>query len=486
MHLKILNTKSYNIDKEYLISELLLEFAAYLLAHNDIQILIEDKKLDIISQIKKQKDFSTKIEAEGKFYDINVKIILWKDKQKKTKYICGEDNVVYREDLLKISENICIYVSSPYFDELKKNNLIDALNYDKTASAILKFADEKLHEYIVELKTQSDSDLLNMIKEDEAYPTEFKGTITDNIILKKQEIFDLVAVEVVKNISPIKDTRVRKLNYQLIVEAINSNPSSLKKILEEVFNLSKEKQDELANILEHVTLNNIITTMQEVSNRLTFLDVLYEIIYGDSCKKMKERTEFQKILEDELWIFGDQYKFGATDESLRKILIKHIKELGREEFIGTIDLKSEQLNNIPDICLFNKQKIGTKYQNLIVEIKRPTVDIGEEQISQIKKYAYAIKDEPGFDNQNTVWNFILIGRNLTKFALHELEGKKDCLLHEMDNIKIYVKKWADLIEEEKLRYEYFKELSKLKISNEDITKDLQNRWAKIAKLKQKD
>lgn len=394
-------------------------------------------------------------------------------------YLCGVSNVVYHEDTLTgVKENVSVYVSSKYFDEMKMKGTIDADNYDQISKDIVNFADESLFQFLENLKNKTDSELLQAIKEDESYP--FKGEISDVIIKEQQKMFDIVALEVVKNYKKTIDPKIKKLNYKLIAEAINTNPSSLKKILAEVFNLSKDKQDELAKILDNISLNNIISTMQEVTNRLLFLDVLNEIIYGTSAKEMKERTEFQKILLDELCIFGDKYKYGTDDQSLKNILKKHIKELGRAEFIDVnADVDNEELNNIPDFCLFNKQKIGEKYENLIVEIKRPIKDIGEEQISQIKKYAFAIKDDPGFDKTATTWNFILVGRKFDKFAISELSGKIDGLINDADGIKIYIKKWSDIITEQKLRYEYFKEHSQIKITELDVSGDLENRWNKI-------
>lgn len=159
-------------------------------------------------------------------------------------------------------------------------------------------------------------------------------------------------------------------------EAINTNPASLKTILTEVFNLTQQQQDDLAELLTHTHLPEIIDTAKTVSDRLVFLQVLEQMVYNNSIgAPIKERTQFHKVLLKELWIFGEKYTLGTSDQSLRNLLKAHIKCLGRDELLPEIPPEAiDDLTRIPDICLF--QQICPSYENfehLVIELKRPTL-----------------------------------------------------------------------------------------------------------------
>ncbi len=474
--------KNYYLDerKFEIMGELVSEFAGYLLAHNEIKIIYDGTEIDVNQNIDCQKDYS----YNNNGITANVKIIKWKNIKSKQRYICGNENTVYQEDTLKSSEdNISVYISSSYFDELKNKGLIDAENYDEIYMKIIDFANSCLKQFVDELILKNEKILLEEIQNDDSYP--FSSEVSDPLEKEQQKLFDIVAVEIAKNSPQIRksNNQNKKLTNQLILEAIKTNPSSLKKILKEVFNLTKEKQNELAEILEHTSLNNIITTMQEVTERLTFLEELYHIVYTDCGKKMKERTEFQKILLDELWIFGDKYKYGTDDQSLKNVLKKHLKELTKDDDELTEQQQNNpDLNNIPDICLWNNQKIGDVFENLVVEIKRPTKKLGQKEWGQIERYAIAVANEPGFAQTN--WYFVLIGNDYDEFVKTKLKSFNNNLIMNQENIKVKILKWADVIAENKLRYEYFKEKSKIVLQESDITNSINKRWEKL-KIKAK-
>ena len=107
-----------------------------------------------------------------------------------------------------------------------------------------------------------------------------------------------------------------------------------------------------------------------------FLQVLEEMVYNDSVgKAIKERTQFHKVLLKELWIFGEKYTLGTSDQSLRNLLKAHLNCLGRDELTPEIPPEAvEDLTRIPDLCLF--QQICPSYENfehLVIELKRPTL-----------------------------------------------------------------------------------------------------------------
>ena len=273
----------------------------------------------------------------------------------------------------------------------------------------------------------------------------------------------MLAVQVNRAVPQLKTSprQTKKLTYRLMREAINTNPASIKTILTEVFNLTQQQQDDLAELLTHTHLPEIIDTAKTVSDRLVFLQVLEQMVYNNSIgAPIKERTQFHKVLLKELWIFGEKYTLGTSDQSLRNLLKAHINCLGRDELLPEIPPEAiDDLTRIPDICLF--QQICPSYENfehLVIELKRPTLTLTLKELDQIRDYALTVADNPMFDKTRTKWHFILLGQDLDQRVRSALENQVigDGNYYNAGNISISVFEWSKIIQDNKLKYEYLR------------------------------
>ena len=256
-------------------------------------------------------------------------------------------------------------------------------------------------------------------------------------------------------------------------EAINTNPSSIQKILNEVFNLTPKQQDDLAELLTHTHLPEIIDVAKTVSDRLTFIHILEQMVYNDSLgKPIKERTQFHKLLLKELWIFGEKYTLGTSDQSLKNLLIEHIKCLGRDELIPEIPPKaSEDLTRIPDICLFRQICPSYEhYEHLVIELKRPTLTLKKKELDQIEDYAMTVAENPLFDKSTTKWRFILLGQDFDDYVVRRLsnrtQGDGNLYNSEDGSIAISVLKWSTIIQDNKFKYEFLRKKLNYELSND--------------------
>ena len=105
-------------------------------------------------------------------------------------------------------------------------------------------------------------------------------------------------------------------------------------------------------------------------------------------------------MAQEYWIFGDNYQFGAADNTLRTVLKKYLHFLGRNDFEELV-LDEKNADKIPDICLWKQYKKdyqGNK-ENLIIEIKKPTLEVGMKEVNQVQTYANKIIEDPAFPKQ---------------------------------------------------------------------------------------
>ena len=130
-----------------------------------------------------------------------------------------------------------------------------------------------------------------------------------------------------------------------------------------------------------------------------------------------------------------------------------------------------------DIFAFRQTKDSNNIENIIVELKRPNIKLGELELSQIKTYMRLIYQEPQFNSSKAKWTFILIGNKLDDSGTIEGEydtnkawGKKDLVYHvdkNSQNYEIFVKTWSTVFDDFEMRHDFL--LKKLQIRRKSLT-----------------
>ncbi len=459
-----------------LVPELLSTFAPYLLAYQDISIKYNGVIIDPIQQIKTRVEKELCYQEEGK-NEVKAKAIAiqWKQSQFSKLYICGSSGVVYAEEeytpLKKTT--ISVYLMGDHFEKMHREN---TLAFGLADPAYAFFTDEAkkfAKELAQEQESKNAADEILSLKEEGLYP--YDGEPEDEVNKAERSVFDMFAVQINRAVPQLKSSHkeTKKLTYRLMKEAIKSNPSSIKTILSEVFNLTQKQQDDLAELLTHTHLPEIIDVAKTVGDRLAFIYLLEQMVYNDSIgKPIKERSQFHKILLKELWVFGEKYALGTSDQSLRNLLLAHIQCLGRDEMIPDIPPEAtEELTRIPDICLFEQICPGyEQYEHLVIELKRPTLKLTKKELDQIEDYAMTVSSNPLFDKASTKWHFILLGQDFDNYVNIKLENRTEGvgnLYNSNDgSVSISVLKWSSIIQENKFKYEFLRNKLNYQLSSD--------------------
>lgn len=451
-------------DNETMVPELLTTFAPYLLAYNDITLKYNGTTIDPSNYIEAQEEQSYCFEEEGNpSKKARALFIRWKQSLENKEYICGNSGVVYDEigytPLQK--GNLSLYLLSDHFETMHRENTLQL----GLADPAYAYFDNEAKKHVKEMLRQMESDdavaEIGRLKSEGSYP--YSEEPSDEIGKAERSMFDVLAVEVNRVVPQLKSAPApaKKLTYRLMREAINTNPSSIKAILAEVFNLSTEQQDELAELLTHTHLQEIVDVAKTVSDRLTFIYLLEQMVYNDSVgKAIKERTQFHRLLLKELWIFGEKYALGTSDQSLRSVLKAHISKLGREDLIPQIPPEAvEDLTRIPDLCLFEQVCHGYEsFEHLVIELKRPTLTLTLKEVDQIRDYALTVAKNDLFDKATTKWHFILLGQSFNDDVTEALKNNVvgDGNYYNAGNVSISVLKWSKIIQDNKLKYEFLR------------------------------
>lgn len=470
-----------------LIKDLSTIFAPYLLAYNNIKISVDGKIINPEDYIQDKKErYLIGITKNENMVEGILIAIEWKDGNYKNTYLCSDQGVAYLEENSGLKGGVfshTFYLKSSLIDSLWKDNQL--IFKDTSEEFILLKAEAEKHMRAIfrEKLANEASNEIKKLKQQKIYP--YNGEPTNELEKAERQVFDICAYKINQYIPDFSknDKQSKQFTYRLLKEALESNPNSLGLILKEVLNLPADQQNEMANLLEKTSLSSMINTAKLISDRISFIHGLEQILFRhDYHRKLKERSQLHKILLGELWLFGEQYQYGYDDISLKNVLKEHLQILGREELLEEVELKNiKGLNDIPDIGLWRQFVTSNEdhYENLVIELKRPSCTITSKEISQIEGYAYAVEENSYFDKEKTKWKFILIGIKLDSFAKKKVSqsDRPYGLLTKTDNIEVWVKEWNQIIQEAKGKHKFLKDKLELEVrDNEEGLKYLRSKY----------
>lgn len=465
---EIQNTNQENVNQAVNVKfrkEIEQKFASYWINYNDFNIYFNGNKLEFESLIKNTDETDFLVEDGELSYRFVIKVIEWSFDIKKKTYLCNTKGVPFKELNLGIRSTIpiSIFIQSVYVEKLHRENRIDLENFDDILQGAYGEAKKFAREYVRKRLHLYSGEFINELKTKGLYP--YKENADSIVEESKRQVFDIVALQVNEYLPAFEsqDDKSKKFTLSLIKEALEKDSNSLQKILTEVIELPDEKRKELVEILEETSLSSIIDTMTEIKNRLRFINGLEELIYNrDLNKNVLERKHLHKILVNETWLFGDEYTYGVDDITLKNVLKEYLKHLGRTDFEEVVASESNvELQIIPDVCLWRQfpQGLPGHKTNLIIELKKPKVDAGVEELMQIKLYASRISNDKRFPKEKTKWKFLLITKDIKPDIEPELEQTDRKYGHVVatDLYDVYVLTWGHILTQAKTRYEFVKD-----------------------------
>lgn len=257
--------------------------------------------------------------------------------------------------------------------------------------------------------------------------------------------------------------------------------------------LSDDGFNKFHALLEKTDIEDVVSFAGKVANKLEFLEFLHELIYGDISKILKERSQLHKIVEKELWLFGEAYngtpvlwsdkKIGNILEELRSKYFNYnptVEDDNLIEFEGV-----EGLDNITDLFFFNNKILDDgKKEIMVVELKAPTCAISRKELQQIDDYAFTVESYAGLPTENVKYKFILISSKLTAYAQSKLRAARnkydkpflyDCKTGK--DIEVYVMEWSEIIEVNKRKLGYLS--SSLQIKDKSVKEKFETEYSDI-------
>lgn len=458
--------------------EILKKFASYILANSPLNIYFAGKLLDPNEIIDKQKEKLIEVTTDNVTINAIVQIIKWLEPTKSEIFWCSDSGVCYKVNEVKGHKgtNLSCYVKSEFLEKAYEENKIDIVDMDPIFGELKAEVDKVITDYIREEISRNIGETIKEIRKQDIYP--YKGKPQNIVEEYERDVFDICASHIYEYLPEFSESpkQQQKLTLKLVKEAIEQNPKSVKVILTEVLNLSEKEQDEFAKILEEIKLTSMINLSRLVTDRISTLRSLENILFNPKGSKIiKERSQLHKILENESWIFGEDWTLSTSDKKLKIVLESHLDILGVSS-LGE-DFRSDGvggLEDIPDLFLY-KTAGGhhqDEFNHLVVELKRPDHAINNKEIDQIDRYARTIIETPNFDKKKTTWTFILVNTKISPSAqvrITQTDRPKGLYQnYEGGNVKVWVKSWSEIFQPQWGRLKYLKqEIEFVKKDNKD-------------------
>lgn len=463
-------------------------FALQLYEDPKFQITYDGVKINARESIKNVKSYPISITTDdGKQITANLEVIEWKKKVDRKLMLCLPGRFSFHQMAPGIHARgfeFTAYLTSEYFQTLTESNTESLVELDKVSNALLEVTKHQLKEHFRLLETERSRSKIQEWQNAKIYP--YEGKANSPIEVNERQVFDVVALNLTDYSPDFEKTSTghKKLVLQLVKSAVENGPSSLKSILEKVVDLPKEKQDELADLLQKTSLVAVINAAKAVTDRLDFLRALQILIFDPKSKKqLLERSQLHRILAQETWIFGEKYNLVNDDEDLTAVLRSHLNLIDKDrDQLAPKEpvLDAQGKAAIVDLMLSCRLPTATddERKHLVIELKRPAQSINEDVINQIKKYAKAVAFDDRFQHSSVEWDFVAISNKFTKDA--ELEarqsGKPKGLVLELDDpikIRVWAKTWGEIIQEAEGRLTFYKRRLEYQAGDEEALRYLQ-------------
>lgn len=460
--------------------ELSKRLALYLRKYPGITICYDNLAVDPAIFERSSTSYPIRLQSQpGIESDAELTVIEWNTPTERALYFCDNNGFALEECPPGIQApgfHFTAYLKSKFIPDLVNEGAFAVKDIHPEVASILDCARRTLKAHFRKREAIRAEKLVQQWQEEKVYP--YEPSEQGPLKQVEREVFDVCAMRVHEYLPAFERTEIKskRLTFRLLRQALESNPDTLQTILSKVLELPLEQQNELAAILGRTHLAAVINAAATVVNRLDFIGSLDSLLFGEFKKTLLERRQLHRILAEELWIFGEQYLLGVDDESLSKVLTKHIQILERDEIAPLTDGEITDLDGkkrVIDLMLYRQipQLQQDSYEHLVIELKRPDCKLGQKEIGQIENYAFSVSDDERFDKHRTKWTFMLIGNELSPFAEKKCRehGRQYGHIHASDDgaVNIFVKKWSTIIAEAKWRYQFFKEKLELEVTTAD-------------------
>lgn len=445
---------------------------------------------------------SEKVNINLGMYQFEVNFIKWLGKisEKYYYYFLDSDMCERYKQFTSYNNNTIefphsVYIKSNYFDDFE----VVGNTIDSEQVCFLKNQKDSLYlRLIQELKKIIENKRKKFIKLDA--PKILDQFNKEGVMPKfRQSKYDIERKkdleEVVCEIYSIQPRIFQKCNIEQkksIIGFLNllldsDERSGIINIIDNITKLTPEERKSLSDILVKADFSRIIRTLKMIENRYKVIECLKKLVY-DLNKFTNERNHIQKIIENNYWIFGEQYNLVTADKNFEKALRSYLYALDDSRDIELYKIENQDRLRRPDIFMcrsryYEMPNSIESEENVIVELKEPNVILGKKIFRQIEDYMDLIMNESRFNSSLRKWKFIMVSTNVDSYIDGEYKTWSDkgrpFLVKLGEKYEIYAMTWDDVFKSFEIKHRYL--LEKLEMDRAIIEEELEAKGIEISR-----
>jgi len=444
------------------VSSLLSHFAPVLLNETDLTISYDGSPLDPSQEILHDTPLTVPFRDSGPGGELKIRIIEWRNGKHRAIYYGRDEQHFVFEEPGRDVEGQFPFSAYVTWDHLV-HDAVAVLPLGDMApepvNELWRAARRAIRDHFSARRRERRREQVEQWKETGVYP--YQGKPATEPERAERAVFDVVSATLVPHIS--KRRNDARLTLALLRDAIRHDPDKLTTILHEVVSLSETDRDTLTRLLSETTLPAIIRSANLVASRHKFLAGLEHLLFDPvDSPNVGERDHLHRILERELWIFGEAYHLMNSERGLTELLRTHLRLEGLPTKDAAPVKRWDGKTGRVDLHLATKYQEHDRVRHLIVELKAPDVTIGRQELNQVEDYGNAILSGPQFSSSTAQWDLILIGTSLDDVAQNRIQPD-DFELGKFwgptpkpgrPRVTAYVRRWRDVIDENKRRLDF--------------------------------
>lgn len=459
-------------DPDAVARNLALNFALYMRQYPTVKIQYDGANVDpsSVESHYQEYDLGDISLQDGSKHKATLVVIEWAVAVDRALHFCDASGASLdqkKPDIQAPGFSFTAYVKSDAVRVLHDKDAFAFEDGHPEVEELQKVVKKGMKDHFRQRQAELATDLIKEWKAEDVYP--YKGDATNPLEVAERQVFDVIAKNVHDYLPNFEksDPVTKRFSLRLLKHALESSSGDIQKILQEVLNLPADKAKDLAELLDRTSLSAIINASKIVADRLDFLHGLEMLLYHpESKEQLLERAQLQKILEDHTWIFGEAFNLTVADQSLNKVLEKHLEKMGRTD---GVDFEAEVLRpdgkkGIVDLMLARSipQARADELEYLVIEIKRPSQKINAAVLAQADSYASAVALDERFHSIPKVkWIVWAVSNELTD------EGRRKVTQinrpfglyadNENPSVQVWAMPWSRIINDCRARLQFYKE-----------------------------
>lgn len=345
--------------------------APYLITHAGIEVVYDGQRIQRADNIVRDTMLPVEWEHNGTTHHAQLRVIEWAKAKQREIHLCDAESVVV-DTLDSAPGPDFTYTAYLLWNEMPQHHdqwpLAQMETTPTVLGGLLKELGQVLGDYLEARRSERRRELVEEWKSGNVYPYAGEPSSVEEKV--ERATFDVVATSIRRHIP--KNKREKRLTLGLLKDSIQQRPGDVSALLDEYVGLPEDEREQLDRLLRNTGLSRVIQASTDVTNRLQFLRALDLMVFDPEANKMVgEREHLHRILERELWVFGEQYNFMVSERGLTAALDRHLELLGKDRTDKTPVKRLDGTVGRLDLLLSAAATEHDRNRHLVVELKAP-------------------------------------------------------------------------------------------------------------------